>query len=101
MALGANIIENHLCLARADGGVDPAFSLEPREFHELVVAARTAFDCLGKVSYGPTAGEGKGRDYRRSLYAVQDIAKGEAFTHSNVRSIRPGLGCPPSTFPQS
>lgn len=95
VALGAAVIEKHLCLARADGGVDSAFSLEPAEFRELVVAARTAFDCLGHVTYGPTPGEGKGRDYRRSLYAVQDIAAGAAFTLDNVRSIRPGLGLPP------
>ncbi|NUT61927.1 pseudaminic acid synthase [Herbaspirillum sp. C9C3] len=95
VALGASVIEKHLCLARADGGVDSAFSLEPEELRQLVVAARTAFDCLGEVTYGPTPGEGKGRDYRRSLYAVQDIAAGAAFTAENVRSIRPGLGLPP------
>jgi pseudaminic acid synthase len=95
VALGASVIEKHLCLARADGGVDSAFSLEPHELRELVVAARTAFDCLGQVTYGPTPGEGKGRDYRRSLYAVQDIPAGGVFTADNVRSIRPGLGLPP------
>ncbi len=95
VALGAHVIEKHLCLSRAEGGVDSAFSLEPAEFRELVVAARTAYESLGKVSYGPTLGEGKGRDYRRSLYAVRNIAQGETFTPENVRSIRPGLGLPP------
>jgi N-acetylneuraminate synthase len=95
VALGAAVIEKHLCLARADGGVDSAFSLEPKEFAELVSAARIAFECLGGVTYGPTPGEGRGRDYRRSLYAVEDIAAGAAFTSQNVRSIRPGLGLPP------
>ena len=95
VALGAQVIEKHLCLSRVEGGVDAAFSLEPSEFRELVTAAHTAFHSLGQVSYGPTPGEGKGRDYRRSLYAVQDIAAGDAFTPDNVRSIRPGLGLPP------
>ena len=100
VALGAHVIEKHLCLSRAEGGVDSAFSLEPLEFRELVISARTAFHSLGEVSYGPTPGEGKGRDYRRSLYAVQDIAAGEAFTPDNVRSIRPGLGLPPKHIEQ-
>ena len=98
VALGAHVIEKHLCLSRADGGVDSAFSLEPGEFRDLVSATRTAFESLGHVSYGSTFGEGNGRDYRRSLYAVKDIARGEAFTINNVRSIRPGLGLAPKYF---
>lgn len=100
VALGAHVIEKHLCLSRAEGGVDSAFSLEPTEFHELVTAAITAYQSLGQVSYGPTPGEGKGRDYRRSLYVVKDIAAGDAFTPENVRSIRPGLGLPPKHIEQ-
>jgi N-acetylneuraminate synthase len=100
VALGAHVIEKHLCLSRAEGGVDSAFSLEPTEFRELVTAALIAYQSLGQVSYGPTPGEGKGRDYRRSLYAVRDIAAGDAFTPDNVRSIRPGLGLPPKHIEQ-
>lgn len=95
VALGAHVIEKHLCLSRADGGVDSAFSLEPAEFKALVLATRTAHDSLGKVTYGPTPGEGQGRNYRRSLYAVKDIPAGTPFTQDNVRSIRPGLGLAP------
>jgi pseudaminic acid synthase len=95
VALGATIIEKHFTLARADGGVDSSFSLEPDEFRSLVEETGRAWRSLGSVSYGPTAAEAKSLGYRRSLYVVANIAAGEAFTPHNVRAIRPGLGLPP------
>ena len=51
VALGACIIEKHLCLRRADGGPDSAFSLEPEEFKAMVEAVRTAEKALGSVQF--------------------------------------------------
>lgn len=100
VALGAAIIEKHFTLARADGGSDAAFSLEPQEFAALVDGCRTAFAALGTVRYDPTPSEAGYLGLRRSLYAVTDIAAGETFTEKNVRSIRPGGGLPPKMLPE-
>ena len=51
VALGACILEKHLCLRRADGGPDSAFSLEPEEFKAMVEAVRTAEKALGSVQF--------------------------------------------------
>ncbi len=100
VALGACIIEKHMTLARADGGPDSAFSLEPNEFKEMVDAVRTIEQGLGKVEYGPTEAEKKNLVFRRSLFVIKDIAKGEAFTREHVRCIRPGQGMAPKHLPK-
>jgi pseudaminic acid synthase len=92
VALGACIIEKHLTLSRADGGPDGGFSLEPREFREMVDQIRIAERALGSVNYEPTAREAPSRVLRRSLFVVEPVSAGEAFTAQNVRSIRPGHG---------
>lgn len=91
-ALGAKVIEKHFTLDRGDGGPDAAFSLEPQEFAEMVRAVRDAESALGRAVFAPTESEKRPRDFRRSLYVVQDVAAGEAFTAANVRSIRPANG---------
>lgn len=95
VAVGACIIEKHFTDSRAKGGPDSAFSLEAGELAELCRSTRIAFDALGAPTYRRTAGEQANKQFRRSLYAVADIRKGEAFTARNVRSIRPGYGLPP------
>lgn len=99
VTLGAVAIEKHLTLARADGGPDAGFSLEPAEFAAMARAVREAASALGRVSYALKPSEAPSRPFRRSLYAVADIAAGEALTEANVRSIRPGNGLAPRHLP--
>jgi len=95
VALGATIIEKHFTLSRDVPGPDSQFSLEPQEFRDMVDAVRIAEKALGEVNYGVVAAEESNLTFRRSLFVVQDVAEGEAFTAQNVRSIRPGHGMPP------
>jgi len=100
VALGATVIEKHFTLARADGGVDSTFSMEPSELAQLVVETERAWRALGKVNYGATAAEEKSRVFRRSIYASTDIAEGQPLTRDNTRIIRPGYGLSPKYLEQ-
>jgi sialic acid synthase SpsE len=95
VALGACIIEKHFTLSRSIPGPDSAFSLELPEVRAMVEAIRTTEEALGQISYKVSDQEAKSRVFRRSLFVVKDLKKGEMFTEENVRSIRPGYGMHP------
>ncbi|MEW2500188.1 MULTISPECIES: pseudaminic acid synthase [unclassified Amycolatopsis] len=96
VALGAVAIEKHVTLARADGGVDSEFSLEPAELAALVVESHRAWEALGRPVIGPRESEKEGLRLRRSLYVVADVRAGDEVTPANVRSIRPAGGLAPA-----
>lgn len=97
-ALGATLIEKHFTLARADGGPDCAFSMEPAELTELVASINTAHAALGVADYQLTASEQGNRAFRRSLYLVKEMATGEVLTAEHIKSVRPALGLPPADY---
>jgi N-acetylneuraminate synthase len=98
VALGSTIIEKHVTLERNDGGVDSAFSLEPRELEALVIESERARQSLGEVSYGPTEAEKISLGYRRSIYVSKDLKAGDVLTRENLRRVRPGKGMPPKYY---
>ncbi len=100
VAMGANIIEKHYCISREIKNPDSTFSMEPQEFKEMVEEIRKVEKAMGVPTYGVTAQEESNACFRRSLFAVKDIKKGEALTKENVRSIRPAYGLKPKYYDQ-
>ena len=100
VALGAAIIEKHFTLARADGGPDAAFSLEPVEFTALVRDCKAAWSALGSATYDQLGSERAAAGHRRSLYVSADVAAGQVLTEANIRSVRPGYGLAPKHLPE-
>lgn len=94
-SLGAKVIEKHFILDRKLGGPDSAFSIEPQEFSAMAKALREVEELLGVESYELSQKSKEGRVFMRSLFVVEDIAKGERIKENQIRSIRPGYGIPP------
>jgi pseudaminic acid synthase len=95
VALGATVIEKHFTLARSDGGVDSAFSLEPEELKLLVEESMRAHAALGQISYAQGDVESSFKKYRRSLFVVRDLKAGDVIGKDDVKSLRPGDGLAP------
>ena len=97
-ALGATVIEKHFTLDREDGGVDSAFSMEPKEMKQLVIETERAWQSLGEIKYGISQAEKKSLAFRRSLYISTDIKEGDILNEKNLRVVRPGLGLSPKYY---
>lgn len=96
---GASIIEKHFTLDRSKGGPDADFSLEPKEFTQMVVEIRNAEKANGKARYGPTnKAEKYNRHFRRSIFSITDIKKGGKISQENIKIIRPDNGLAPKYY---
>lgn len=100
VALGAKIIEKHFCLDRSIENPDSSFSMNPAEFKQMVADIRQAEKAIGSIKYGPSKQEETNVIFRRSIFCVKDIKKGERLTEENVRVIRPGYGLAPKFYPE-
>jgi len=98
VAHGATVIEKHVTLRRADGGVDSAFSLEADELRTLVVETERAWQSLGVPKLEPTESEKRSLVFRRSLYIAEDLQSGDRLTKRNLRIVRPGYGLAPRHY---
>ncbi|AOY75667.1 pseudaminic acid synthase [Clostridium formicaceticum] len=98
VAMGAKVIEKHFCMSRQIENPDASFSMEPHEFKKMVEDIRQVEKAIGTISYEVSEKEEKNRMFRKSIFAVKEVAKGEVFTKDNIRIIRPGNGLAPKYF---
>ena len=94
VALGARVIEKHVKLPGVESP-DSGFSMGMEDFAQMVQDVRNAALIARGPDYELSPKEKESTVFRRSLFAVRDIAEGETFTTENVRSIRPGYGLAP------
>ncbi len=98
VSLGCCIIEKHFILDRRLGGPDSEFSIEPLEFKKLKKDIVESYMSLGEIKYELKGQEKFNIIFRRSIYAVDNIKKGEKFTTKNIKKIRPGFGLEPKKY---
>ena len=98
IAAGAEIVEKHVALEGQTKGFDIAFSLKGREIKDYINTIKETSLMMGKNYFYRNANEKKNLQFRRSIYAIKDIIKGERFSKKNIRVIRPGFGIQPIYF---
>lgn len=98
VTLGVTIIEKHFIIDRSIGGPDAAFSMDAKEFGQMVKDIRMAELALGEVTYELTEKQRSGRAFSRSLYVAEDMKAGDTITAKNLRSVRPGFGLSPKYY---
>lgn len=98
VAMGGKVIEKHFILDHSIGGPDASFSLDEKEFSQMVEAVRNAEKAIGSVDYHLTDKQKKGKDFSRSLYVAENMKKGDKIDSTNIRSVRPGFGMHPKYY---
>lgn len=99
VAMGAAIVEKHVAAGDGAPVVDGSFSLSPDELRGLVAGIRRAERIAGSPSFGPQNDtERYFVRFRRSIFAIRDVAKGEVLSEENVRVIRPSIGLDPACW---
>jgi pseudaminic acid synthase len=92
---GAEIIEKHIALDNQQNGLDIKFALKGKKIKKFKENITKAYEAMGKEFFFRKKSELKNRIFRRSIFVVDNIEKGEKFTEKNIRRIRPGHGLDP------
>ena len=98
VALGAKVIEKHIALENQKTGPDIEFSLKGKEIKKFIEEINSVEHLKGKNRFFRTNEEQKNRSQRRSIFASNNIVKGQRFTFSNIKKIRPGIGIDPKYY---
>jgi sialic acid synthase SpsE len=98
IAAGAEVIEKHIALEGQKKGFDLAFSLKGKEIKHYVQVIKETSLMMGKKYFFRNKTENQSLQFRRSIYAISDIKKGEKFSKKNIKIIRPGFGIQPVYF---
>ena len=88
---GARVIEKHIALDNQKDGLDIEFSIKGKEIKKFKEDMLKAWTLLGKNKFLRTGSELKNIKFQRSIYVVNNIKKGEKFSTTNIKRIRPGF----------
>ncbi len=98
VAAGAEVVEKHIALDKQTRGLDIEFSLKGKEIKKFKEDINLAYNLLGKKYFFRNKSEKKSKIFRRSIFATENIKKGEKFNNQNIRRIRPGYGLEPKYY---
>lgn len=96
VAKGAEVVEKHICLDNDKKSLDSEFSLKgEKQVSQFVQDLRDTNEMISKNTFFRSKNEINNIRFRRSIFCVKEIQKGEKFNKDNIRIIRPGYGISP------
>ena len=96
--MGASVIEKHFILNKKLNSLDKTFSIDIKQLKELKEITSKIYSSLGKPIIGPKKNEISSLKFRRSIFAIKDIKKGEKFSKNNICCYRPKIGVGSENF---
>lgn len=91
----AFLIEKHFTLKKNSSSPDATFSITP--FELKILKEYSIYKSKKKIKSSFNS-EKNSQIFRRSIYAIRDINKGEIFTENNIQSFRPNIGVCASNY---
>ena len=97
VSMGADVVEKHITLRNNRKAYDRIFSLKDKEVGAFRKDIDLAYLLRGKNNHVKKK-KHENLVFKRSIFCVSDISKGERFTTQNIKRIRPGYGLEASRF---
>lgn len=98
VAKGAAAIEKHFKLDDKECSPDSSFSILPNQLKRLCDECSMAFDALKSNKLKRNQTELENKKFRRSIYFINNLKKGQKIKEEDIRRIRPGYGLEPKFF---
>ena len=95
---GARVFEKHIALHNQKKGLDLDFSAKGKEVSIYIKSIRKTYELIKNFNYNRSKNELENKIFRRSIYAIKDISKGEKFSKKNIKTFRPNIGLSASYF---
>lgn len=97
-SLGATIFEKHIALENQKKGFDIKFSLKGKQIQNFKDKLLIVKRLIGEQKFLRKRSELENLKFRRSIYSIKKITKGEKFSKKNIKCIRPAYGLNPKYF---
>ncbi len=97
VALGARVFEKHISLTK-DKGLDSHFSLVGKEIYEYKQNLLKIHKLIKNKNFFRSKKELENKKFRRSIFSLKDIKKGERFSSENIKVVRPSDGLNPKYY---
>jgi len=98
VSVGAEIFEKHIACKSSKKSPDFKFSLVDDEIKSYRNCLDQTQKMLMKNYFFRSDKENLYKNFRRSIFCIEDIKKGEKFSKKNIKTLRPSVGLEPKYF---